>query len=35
MTEGGGRAMGRIAEATLTDGRKIQYVITDNPPGAA
>lgn len=24
--------MGRIAEATLTDGRKIQYVITDNPP---
>lgn len=24
--------MGRIAEATLTDGRKIQYVITDRPP---
>ena len=24
--------MGRIAEATLTDGRKIQYVVTDNPP---
>ena len=24
--------MDRLAEATLTDGRKIQYVITDNPP---
>lgn len=24
--------MNDIAEATLTDGRKIQYVITDNPP---
>lgn len=24
--------MGKIAEATLTDGRKIQYVITENPP---
>ncbi len=24
--------MGRIAEATLADGKKIQYVIKDNPP---
>ena len=24
--------MGRIAEAVLTDGRKLQYVITDHPP---
>ena len=24
--------MGDIAEATLTDGRKIPYVIKDNPP---
>ena len=24
--------MSRIAEATLTDGRKIPYVVTDNPP---